>query len=230
MEKGSLDAPPFPVYNSPIDKGVCFRFMIGFYNLSVWLTYVGLASAVFGMIEGIRGNVLVAVLCLLVSTVCDMFDGKIARAMKRTEDEKAFGIQIDSLCDLVCFGVFPAILAYTLGVQTAVGIAVLIFYTLAGVIRLAYFNVTEAKRQQTTDECRRFYQGLPITSIGAILPILCALRSTLGAAFSAVLTVGMGVTGLLFILNLRVPKPRGAALYIMLGLGAALAALYFLLA
>ena len=80
--------------------------MIGFYNYSVILTYISLLSSVFGMTQAIHGRFKAAVFCLALSGLCDMFDGKIARSMKnRTEDEKSFGIQIDSLCDVVCFGV-----------------------------------------------------------------------------------------------------------------------------
>lgn len=51
-----------------------------------------------------------------------MFDGKIARSKKnRTDREKMFGVQIDSLCDCVCFGVFPAMICYLMGVRGALG-------------------------------------------------------------------------------------------------------------
>ena len=86
--------------------------MIGYYNYSVILTYLGLCIAVFGMTMALTGNLKLALLCLMVCGMCDMFDGTIARKCKRNEDEKSFGIQIDSLCDLVCFGVFPAMLGY----------------------------------------------------------------------------------------------------------------------
>lgn len=88
-----------------------------------------------------------------------MFDGKIARTKKnRTEDEKQFGIQIDSLCDVVCFGVFPIVLCYELGMRRIYSMAILVLYGLAGVIRLGYFNVMETKRQQETSENRKYYQ------------------------------------------------------------------------
>ena len=87
--------------------------MIGFYNYSVILTYIGLVSSVFGITQVFENHMSIAFLCLLLSGICDLFDGKIARSMKnRTEHEKVFGIQIDSLCDLVCFGVFPAVIGY----------------------------------------------------------------------------------------------------------------------
>ena len=85
--------------------------MIGFYNYTVILTYISLLSSVFGMTQAIHGHFKTAIFCLALSGLCDMFDGKIARTKKdRTDDEKSFGIQIDSLCDVVCFGAFPALI------------------------------------------------------------------------------------------------------------------------
>ena len=76
--------------------------MIGFYNYTVILTYIGLLSSIAGMMFAVNGWYKAALLCLAFSGLCDMFDGKIARRKTdRTEDEKSFGIQIDSLCDMV---------------------------------------------------------------------------------------------------------------------------------
>lgn len=89
--------------------------MIGFYDYTVILTYISFASSISGIFLATRGHFNWAIFCLAFSGLCDMFDGKIARTKKnRTEDEKRFGIQIDSLCDVVCFGVFPIVLCYEL--------------------------------------------------------------------------------------------------------------------
>ena len=83
--------------------------MLGIYDYTVVLTYVSLMVSIGGMMLSVNGHLNLAVLCLAISGLCDMFDGKIARTKKdRTEEEKCFGIQIDSLCDIVCFGVGPA--------------------------------------------------------------------------------------------------------------------------
>ena len=122
--------------------------MLGFYDYTVVLTYISLVISVFGMTRALAGDFKVAILCLALSGLCDMFDGKIARTKKdRTEDEKKFGIQIDSLCDVVCFGVFPALICYCLGMDRIPGIIILCLYCVASVIRLGYFNVMEEKRQ-----------------------------------------------------------------------------------
>lgn len=182
---------------------------LGFYDYTVVLTYISLGISVFGITMALEGNFKMAIFCLALSGLCDMFDGKIARTKKnRTEDEKNFGIQIDSLCDVVCFGVFPAMICYCLGVNTPAGVASLIFYSIASVIRLAYFNVTEAKRQTQTEENRKYYQGLPITSMAIILPFLYLMRRYYMIHFLIVIHIAVIIVGLLFILNIKVKKPQ----------------------
>lgn len=131
--------------------------MIGIYNYTVVLTYMSLCSSVFGMTQAIHGHFKIAIFCLALSGLCDMFDGKVARSKKdRTDDEKAFGIQIDSLCDVVCFGIFPAMICYLLGVRGPIGLLLIAFYCINSVIRLAYFNVMEAKQALVTESGEKF--------------------------------------------------------------------------
>ncbi len=188
--------------------------LIGFYDYTVILTYLSLISGVVGMVLSSRGLFTAAVCCLLLSGICDAFDGIVARSKKdRTEDEKAFGIQIDSLCDAVSFGVAPAVLCYHLGMDGILGAAILALYCLAGVIRLAFFNVIEAKRQQTQEGANKTYRGLPITASSMILPLAYLLKFLLSApAFRAVLHMVMALTGFLFILDFSVKKPNWSKL------------------
>ena len=204
-------------------------FMIGFYSYTVVLTYLGLASAAMGMILTFQGFAKYALFCLAFSGLCDMFDGKVARLKKdRTEDEKRFGIQIDSLCDVVCFGAFPMILFYSIGMRGPAGISILVFYLIAGVIRLAFFNVMEEKRQDETDEARKYYQGLPITSIAIILPLFCTLRPLLGHRFLSELHICILTVGLLFIINFPLRKPGWKMLTLLVAIvSCALIKIYF---
>ena len=122
--------------------------MLGVYDYTVILTYISLMVSIGGMLFSLNGDCRMALVCLAISGLCDMFDGKVARTKKdRTEAEKRFGIQIDSLADIVCFGVSPAILCYRMGMRGLTGVAILLFYVLAGLIRLAWFNVSEEVRQ-----------------------------------------------------------------------------------
>ena len=182
---------------------------IGFYDYTVILTYMSLLSAVLGMVFSAKGMFTAAVLCLFFSGFCDAFDGIVARTKKnRTDDEKAFGIQIDSLCDAVSFGVFPAFLCYFQGVDGILGLVILVLYCLCAVIRLAFFNVLEANRQKTEGGCNKTYRGLPVTSASILLPVVWLFRRLLtAAAFRVVLHVVLAVTAFLFVLDFSVKKP-----------------------
>jgi len=201
--------------------------MIGFYNYTVILTYVSLLISVQGIYFAADGNLLYAMFCLLASGVCDMFDGMIARTRKNsTEEEKRFGIQIDSLCDVICFGVLPAVV----GVKAVMGGGVnpvlqVITYILAGafvvcaLIRLAYFNVTEETRQATEGGHRKAYQGVPVTTVAMVFPMIYAVAPMINAVLPAltpwVYPAFLGICATAFILPVRVPKPRAVGKCIM---------------
>lgn len=183
---------------------------LGFYDYTVILTYLSLLSAFSGMLAANGGRFSAAILCLIACGVCDAFDGAVARTKKnRTEDEKAFGIQIDSLCDAVSFGVFPAYLSTCMGLDGILGKTIAALYCLCAVIRLAFFNVQEANRQRSEEGKRKTYQGLPVTSISILYPAVYILRRFLGApVFRFVLHVLMAVTAFLFVLDFSVKKPN----------------------
>lgn len=182
---------------------------IGFYDYTVILTYLSLVSAFQGMVFANKGLFGAAMLCLFLSGFCDAFDGTVARTKKnRTSDEKAFGIQLDSLCDVVSFGVAPAFACYCMGVNSVVGMVILCVYCICAVIRLAFFNVMEEKRQQTESGCNKCYRGLPVTSSSMIFPVFYLLRPLLpGKVFVIALHVLCVLTAFLFILDFQVKKP-----------------------
>ena len=146
--------------------------MLGIYNYTVILTYIGFLSGFAGILCALEGHLSAAVLCLLGAGVCDVFDGKVASTKKdRTRSEKRFGIQIDSLSDLVCFGVLPAVIVYSLGGSWVRALACGA-YVLCALIRLAWFNVDEEARQDFDTGRRKVYLGLPVTSAAAVFPLL----------------------------------------------------------
>lgn len=190
------------------------RDMIGLYDYTVVLTYISLGISVFGMTQAVHGYFRTAVFCLALSGLCDMFDGKIARTKKnRTEDEKAFGTQIDSLCDVVCFGAFPALICYLLGVRGPIGIAVIVLYCVNSVIRLAFFNVMEAKNALVSETGEKFYRGLPITSMAVVLPLTFLLQFVVpDFVFRILLHLALLVVGMLFITDFKLRKPKNSTL------------------
>ncbi|MBQ6877539.1 MAG: CDP-alcohol phosphatidyltransferase family protein [Oscillospiraceae bacterium] len=182
--------------------------LIGFYNYTVILTYMGAAAAVCGIFFSASGYPFWGVICLLFAGLTDMFDGKVASTMKRTDAEKSFGIQIDSLCDLISFGVLPLAIGYGLGLSGGFFYVSAMVYLLCAIIRLSYFNVDEAQRQKTETGRRKIYYGLPVTSAAIIFPLTYGLQSLLGEAMPIIYQVLLYAVAAAFILKFKLAKPN----------------------
>lgn len=197
--------------------------MLGFYNYTVWLTYLGAASGIYGIISSLsRGSPRLGVLCLMLSGLCDMFDGAVAKTKaSRTTDEKRFGIQIDSLSDLICFGVLPACIGYSIGLKKPYQLIILISYALAALIRLAYFNVMEERRQDTQTGRREQYEGLPVTNSALLFPFIFVLVPYIGIRYmSLVYGFALVFTAMAFLINFKVKKLdiKGMLFLVVIGL------------
>lgn len=177
--------------------------MLGFYNYTVILTYAGMLTAFFGIAAACNGSERISLICLMIAGLCDMFDGAVARTRKRTQEEKQFGIQIDSLSDLISFGVLPGMILYC-GNQDLGSLVIASLYVLCALIRLAFFNVREEERQEQTSESRTCYLGLPVTSSAIILPAAYALQGGGGMAGR----ISLLVMSILFLLPVKVRKPH----------------------
>lgn len=189
-------------------------FLIGYYNYTVILTYIGMFVGFLGVMYASREQTSQALVCLMVCGFCDMFDGAIASTRKRTKNEKRFGIQIDSLSDLVCFGVLPAVIV---NYQTEEKYALFVcgMYVLAALIRLSYFNVTEEERQEKSTEKRKYYKGLPVTTIALILPFVFQVSDDINILLSVIFAASVA-----FLLPFKIKKPGSTMKIIMLVLGA----------
>ena len=194
--------------------------MIGFYNASVILTYLGVVSAVFGMSQAFNGNFKIAILCLMISGLTDMYDGTIAKMIKRSEDAKKFGIEIDSLCDLVCFGVYPVVIGYCLGMDQWYARIIYMCYVLGGVIRLAYFNVMEEEDQNRDESGAKIYTGLPVTSAALIFPAVLLVHLLVRADLTFLYFGVMLITGILFVSKIHIKKPQNKGIATMIFFGA----------
>ena len=216
--------------------------MIGFYDYTMVLTYLSLLSATTGIVVSLSGGGHPYIGCcfLLVCGLCDAFDGKVARTKKdRTRMEQNFGIQIDSLSDIVAFGVLPACIGAALirvspvlrvlftggDFKPAMALklalhALLVLYVLAALIRLAYFNVTEQERQETEGGVRKYYTGLPVTSAALIFPFVLLLQYVLPADITLVYIGVVVLTGFLFLAKFQVRKPGLRGLLLMVAVGA----------
>lgn len=203
--------------------------MIGVYDYTVIATYASLFVGLCGIFAAMDGEPLFAVLALMIAGILDAFDGRIARTKKnRTEREKRFGIQIDSLNDLVCFGVLPAVIGFaSFESRSAFFLASLAFFALAALIRLAFFNVTEEERQNTTNEVRKYYLGLPVTSAALLIPFFWILAHYLPVSDSFGYGAACFLLGVLFITPVQIKKPGLLGILVFAALGLAELAFLF---
>ena len=193
--------------------------MIGFYNYTVFLTYIGTIFGFLGIQFIVLGNLKLSLLCLLAAGFCDMFDGKIASTRKRTRQEKRFGIQIDSLSDLVCFGVLPAQISIHCSENKKAAIVISLVYLLCALIRLAWFNVDEEERQIHSKEPREFYLGLPVTSSALILPLFIGCGGLLYMPFSEASHLLLLLISIGFLTPFQLRKPRRTGILVLMILG-----------
>src|ERR671918_831098 len=103
-----------------------------------------------------------AFLLLPLALVCDFFDGYVARLNRRRQS--VLGGDLDSLADIISFGVAPAVLGFTLGMRGGWDILVLTYFVVCGVSRLARFNVTAAALADTSTGKVKYFEGTPIPS------------------------------------------------------------------
>jgi len=116
----------------------------------------------YSIISSLKGNFILAAYFILIATLFDMMDGRVARLIKGVSD---FGKQYDSLSDLVSFGVAPAVLvymSYLLDIPRLGWLAAFLFVA-CGALRLARFNIIDSSRDP------RYFIGLPIPAAAATL-------------------------------------------------------------
>jgi CDP-diacylglycerol--serine O-phosphatidyltransferase len=166
-----------------------------------------------------RGHLWSAFVLLPFALVCDVLDGYVARLSRQRPS--ALGGDLDSLADVISFGVAPAVLGFTLGLRGGWDMLILAYFVVCGVSRLARFNATAATLTDETTGKVKYFEGTPIPTSIALVALLAVAfltnhvdeRMWLGgyrvwfAGFHP-LTLLYGLSGSAMISGtLRIPKP-----------------------
>jgi len=196
--------------------------MIREFHLADWFT-LGNAicgmGAMFSMMTYLQSSEVMHIYfaCALVvaAMVFDVLDGRIARWRQKTSP---MGRELDSLADIISFGVAPALIAYGCGMQGLYDRIVLTYFVACGVSRLARYNVTAEALSQGQDKVK-YFEGTPIpTSLLLVLVLLvAAMQGALGPAlwFGQITLAGFilhplvllfALSGSLMISRIRFPK------------------------
>ena len=168
----------------------------------------GLLAAVLGVYFAVRGVFPAAMIALLWAIVLDWTDGIIARGMKqRTADRRAFGAQLDSLIDIVSFGVGPALVLLSVGRFGPWFLPGAFVILATAAVRLSHFNVFGLVGGST-------YRGLALDNNVIILALFFAFRPLVGTAvFTGVVYGGLMALAALNVAPIRTPKLSGAWYY-----------------
>ncbi len=157
--------------------------MIRSFHLADWVTLGNAACGVIAIFAVMRylqsqdvQHLLLACALIPLAFVLDVFDGRIARWRQQTS---ALGGDLDSLADVISFGVAPAAIAYGAGMDGIWDRAILVYFVACGVSRLARYNVTADALSQGSDKVK-YFEGTPIPST-LLLVIVIAIAAGYGA-------------------------------------------------
>lgn len=182
------------------------NMFIGVYNLPNAITLLGLVLSLSSCFLSYNNQLQLAIIAFMYSGICDMFDGMVARRLPLKEEEKLFGIQLDSIVDVVSFGVAPVMISFHFGFNSPLDYLLLVLYACAATMRLAYFNV-----HGTSGEGKlKYYTGLPVTFSAVIFPLayISTFSSNESLHYILIRLTFLLVT-VLFVLNIKIPKPGG---------------------
>ncbi|MGH8013130.1 MAG: CDP-diacylglycerol--serine O-phosphatidyltransferase, partial [Candidatus Binataceae bacterium] len=132
------------------------------YLVPVTITSLGLLAGFYSLISAVNAHFELAAVMIMVAFICDGLDGRVARASSTSTQ---FGVEYDSLSDVVAFGVAPAGLAYAWALKPLGVIAIVVagLYVVAAALRLARFNI------QTVSSDKRRFTGLPVPGAAAMM-------------------------------------------------------------
>jgi CDP-diacylglycerol--serine O-phosphatidyltransferase len=196
--------------------------MIREFHLADWVTLANAVcgvGALFSMMTYLQTGAVVhiyfACALVLAALVFDVLDGRIARWRQKTS---ALGRELDSLSDIISFGVAPAVIAYGCGMQGLYDRVVLAYFVACGVSRLARYNVTAEALSQGQDKVK-YFEGTPIPT-SLLLVLILFIAATQGALHEALwfgqvrvfgfalhpLVLLFAVSGSLMVSRIRLPK------------------------
>lgn len=180
------------------------RKLIGYYRPCDFLTMGNALFGIIGIMLAMTGNSTYAILCIIVSGICDAFDGIVARRGKYDKTQMSYGVELDSLADIISFGISPMVITLCMiGFNHWSTLFVCAFYVMAGLIRLAYYNTLDINGLSE----KTSFKGVPITIISIIYPLVYFACYLFGFVyFDVIITLMMLFTGASFIIPVQIKK------------------------
>ena len=155
------------------------------------LTFIGIVFSIIGIYFCNIKFINEAIIMMILAGICDAFDGFIA---KKINNDDTYGIQLDSLSDIISSGILPISLCLSMGYDSFIDIGVYIIFIICGITRLAYYNVNSSN-----DKC---FVGLPITCSTILIPLLYIIIKN-----EIIFMLALLILSISFITNIKIPKP-----------------------
>lgn len=158
-------------------------------------TFINLSLGIISIILCIKNDFILSGVCILAAALLDRYDGKIARCINATS---MLGKELDSLSDLVSFGVAPAVLCWNISLMGLgiIGYLILLLFPICGAYRLARFNVTQFED---------VYVGVPITIAGSLSAFISIASIKLGT-HAGLTVVLMVLLSYLMVCSIKIKK------------------------
>ena len=177
--------------------------IIGIYKLWSMFSYIGLFFGILSIYFARIKEFKLALVFLLLSSLIDIFDGSFAKNFKRTEKEKQFGIEIDSILDTINFGVIPIIIYFNMGYSCWYDYIISFLYLMVITMRLAYFN-TDLVNLKGTNPKYEIYYGFPVTTMPMFLILGYIIYNISKLKFIMPLTIIISM--ILFITRIKIKR------------------------
>ncbi len=181
---------------------------IGYINLPNIVTLAGLVLSITACFLSYNQNLEFAIVFFIFAGLSDLFDGLLARKVNINPEQKAFGEQIDSVIDIVSFGVTPVIILLNSGFNDFISLVIFSIYCICAAMRLAYFNVK--KNYLIKEEAMNGYVGLPVTYTALIFPIVMTTKYFIDITiYHIIIYMVIIIISFFFIFKIHFPKVKG---------------------
>ena len=197
--------------------------MLRFIDAANLLTMFGLASAVTCIVLAMRGQPAGAAIAMIVTGIVDLFDGVVARRLKRSDESRTFGQRLDSLVDACAFGMTPVVFVTSLGMNALWQQVMAALIPVSVVWRLAYFDTVGLQVSSTSSgPGANYYVGLPSTYVALFLPLICLVGIYDPEWMRLGVPVLCAALSLLMVSSIPIRKPGGIwyAIFLICGLSA----------
>lgn len=156
------------------------------------VTFIGITFAILGIYFCYLGKISLSIVMLVLSGICDAIDGPIARKINGSNSN--YGALLDSLSDIVAFGVLPVSICIEMGGTAIIYIIVYTLFVICGITRLAYYNVNSSGEE--------YFVGCPITCSAMVIPLIYLITKN-----QIVFIVALAILAISFVSNIKIKKP-----------------------